>query len=72
MVGLPNTTLSTTSTKAFGIKYALGETIPIVAGYNLPTNLTTITVFQVTKTDSAQVGSYPVSSTSIRCRLLTP
>ena len=63
VVGLPNTTLSTTSSSAFNTKYAPGETIPIVAGYNQPDNPATVTVFQATKTDSSQVGSYPISGT---------
>ncbi|GAB3635477.1 hypothetical protein GCM10027422_10670 [Hymenobacter arcticus] len=71
VVGLPNTTLSTTSTTAFGAKYAPGETIPIIAGYNLPDNPSTITVFQATKTDSMQVGSYPVSGTYLQSAQLT-
>lgn len=71
VVGLPNTTLSTTSTTAFGAKYAPGETIPIIAGYNLPDNPATITVFQATRTDSMQVGSYPVSGTYLPSAQLT-
>jgi hypothetical protein len=71
VVGLPNTTLSTTSTTAFGAKYAPGETIPIIAGYNLPDNPATITVFQATKTDSMQVGSYPIGGTFLPSAQLT-
>jgi hypothetical protein len=71
VVGLPNATLSTTSTSSFAAKYAPGETVPIIAGYNLPDNPTTITVFQATKTDSAQVGSYPVSGTFLPTAQLT-
>lgn len=71
VVGLPNATLSTTSTTAFNAKYAPGETVPIIAGYNLPDNPTTITVFQATRTDSAQVGSYPVSGTFLPSAQLT-
>ena len=71
VVGLPNATLSTTSTTAFNAKYAPGETIPIIAGYNLTDNPATITVFQATKTDSAQVGSYPVGGTFLPSAQLT-
>ena len=71
VVGLPNATLSTTSTSTFAAKYAPGETVPIIAGYNLPDNPTTITVFQATKTDSAQVGSYPVNGTFLQTVQLT-
>ncbi len=71
VVGLPNATLSTTATNTFAAKYAPGETIPIIAGYNQPDNPTTITVFQATKTDSAQVGSYPVSGTFLQSAQLT-
>lgn len=56
---LSPTTLNTT----FNAKYAPGETIPITALYNAPDNLTTITVFQATKTDSSQAGSYPAGGT---------
>lgn len=71
VVGLPNATLSTTSTTTFAAKYAPGETVPILAGYNQPDNPTTITVFQATKADSAQVGSYPVSGTFLPTAQLT-
>ncbi|MGI4763386.1 MAG: hypothetical protein ACRYF0_21925 [Janthinobacterium lividum] len=71
VVGLPNATLSTTSTTAFNAKYAPGETVPIIAGYNLTDNPTTITVFQATKTDSAQVGSYPVGGSFLPSAQLT-
>lgn len=47
---------------AFNAKYAPGETVPVSSAYNAGDNPTTITVFQATKTDSAQVGSYPVAS----------
>ncbi|AMR27742.1 hypothetical protein A0257_11980 [Hymenobacter psoromatis] len=47
----------------FNAKYAPGETIPVTALFNAPDNLTTITVFQATKTDSAQAGSYPAGGT---------
>lgn len=47
----------------FNAKYAPGETIPITALYNAPDNLTTITVFQATKTDSSRAGSYPAGGT---------
>ena len=58
-VGILGTTFNTT----FATKYGPGKTIPITAVYNQPDNPTTITVFQATKTDSMQVGSYPVSGT---------
>jgi hypothetical protein len=58
-VGILGTTFSTT----FAAKYGPGKTIPITAVYNQPDNPTTITVFQATKTDSMQVGSYPVAGT---------
>jgi hypothetical protein len=64
VIGLPGATLNTTSsTTVNGGKYAPGETVPIIAGYNQPDNPTTITVFQATKTDSMQVGSYPIGGT---------
>jgi hypothetical protein len=47
---------------AFNTKYAPGETVPVSSAYNAGDNPTTITVFQATKTDSAQVGSYPIAS----------
>jgi len=53
---LPNTPVLAT-------KYAPGETIPLTLGYNTGDNPTNFTVFQATKTDSAQVGSYPISGT---------
>lgn len=71
VVGLPNATLSTTSTTTFAAKYAPGETVPIIAGYNQTDNPSTINVFQATKTDSAQVGSYPVSGTFLPTAQLT-
>jgi hypothetical protein len=46
----------------FNTKYAPGETVPVSSGYNADDNPTTITVFQATKTDSAQVGTYPIAS----------
>lgn len=55
--------LGTTFTTTFAAKYAPGKTIPITAIYNQPDNPTTITVFQATKTDSMQVGSYPAAGT---------
>ncbi|NML67671.1 hypothetical protein HHL22_20920 [Hymenobacter sp. RP-2-7] len=55
-LALPNTTALVT-------KYAPGESIPLTLGYYQGDNPTTITVFQATKTDSAQVGSYPVNGT---------
>lgn len=58
-LGLLGTTLSTT----FNSKYAPGETIPVTAVYNVADNVSTITVFQATKTDSSQAGSYPVGGT---------
>ena len=64
VIGLPGATLSTnTAATVSGGKYAPGETVPIIAGYNQPDNPTTVTVFQATKTDSMQVGSYPVGGT---------
>jgi hypothetical protein len=61
---LNNTTATPTfSTTAFTTKYGPGKTIPITAVYNQPDNPTAITVFQVTKTDSMQVGSYPAAGT---------
>ena len=44
-------------------KYAPGESIPLTLGYNAGDNPTTITVFQATRTDSSQAGSYPVQGT---------
>jgi len=58
-IGILTTTFSTT----FAAKYGPGKTIPITAVYNLPDGPTTITVFQATKTDSMQVGSYPAAGT---------
>jgi hypothetical protein len=58
-IGILGTTFATT----FAAKYGPGKTIPITAVYNLPDNPTTITVFQATKTDSMQVGSYPAAGT---------
>jgi hypothetical protein len=58
-VGILGTTFSTT----FAAKYGPGKTIPITAVYNQPDSPTTITVFQATKTDSMQVGSYPAAGT---------
>jgi hypothetical protein len=58
-IGILGATFSTT----FAAKYAAGKTIPITAVYNQPDNPTTITVFQATKTDSMQVGSYPAAGT---------
>ena len=58
-IGVLGTTFSTT----FAAKYGPGKTIPITAVYNLPDGPTTITVFQATKTDSAQVGSFPATGT---------
>ena len=54
---------ATTFTPAFNVKYAPGETIPLTVVYNAPDNLSTVTVFQATRTDSAQVGSYPAGGT---------
>lgn len=59
-VGVLGTTFSTTG---FAAKYGPGKTIPITAVYNQPDNPTAITVFQVTKTDSMQVGNYPAAGT---------
>ena len=58
-IGILTTTFSTT----FAAKYGPGKTIPITAVYNQPDGPTTITVFQATKTDSMQVGSYPAAGT---------
>ena len=58
-IGVLGTTFSTT----FAAKYAPGKPIPITAVYNLPDSPTTITVFQATKTDSMQVGSFPAAGT---------
>lgn len=54
---------ATSLNTVFNTKYAPGETIPLTALYNAPDNLTTITVFQATKTDSSQAGSYPAGGT---------
>ncbi|HET9504870.1 MAG TPA: hypothetical protein VFO93_15105 [Hymenobacter sp.] len=59
-IGVLGTTFSTTG---FAAKYGPGKTIPITAVYNQPDNPTAITVFQATKTDSMQVGSYPAAGT---------
>lgn len=59
LVALVGSTLSTT----FGTKYAAGEVIPVALAFNQTDAPTTITIFQATKTDSAQVGSFPVSGT---------
>lgn len=59
-IGVLGTTFSTTG---FAAKYGPGKTIPITAVYNQPDNPTAITVFQVTKTDSMQVGNYPAAGT---------
>ena len=58
-LGIVGTSLNT----VINSKYAPGEAIPIAAVYNQPDDLNTITVFQATKTDSAQVGSYPAGGT---------
>lgn len=55
--------LGTTLNPVFNTKYAPGETIPVTALYNASDNLSTITVFQATKTDSSQAGSYPAGGT---------
>ena len=54
---------ATSLNTVFNTKYAPGETIPVTALYNASDNLTTITVFQATKTDSSQAGSYPAGGT---------
>ncbi len=59
-IGVLGTTFSTTG---FAAKYGPGKTIPITAVYNQPDNPTSITVFQVTKIDSMQVGNYPAAGT---------
>lgn len=66
-VGILGTTFNTT----FAAKYGPGKSIPITAAFNQPDNPTTITVFQATKTDSMQVGSYPVSGTFSQAFLST-
>lgn len=60
-VGVLNTTTATPtfSPTAFTTKYGPGKTIPITAVYSQPENPTAITVCQITKTDSMQVGNYP-------------
>ncbi|MFD1871033.1 hypothetical protein [Hymenobacter bucti] len=58
-IGILGTTLNTT----FAARYGTGRSIPITAAYNQTDNPTTITVFQATRTDSMQVGSYPASGT---------
>jgi hypothetical protein len=58
-VGILGTTFNTT----FAAKYGPGKSIPVTATYNQTDNPATITVFQATKTDSMQVGSYPASGT---------
>ena len=58
-IGILGTTLNTT----FAARYGPGRSIPITAAYNQVDNPTTITVFQATRTDSMQVGSYPASGT---------
>jgi len=58
-IGILGTTLNTT----FATKYGPGKTIPITAVYNQTDSPATITVFQATKTDSLQVGSYPAAGT---------
>ncbi|TVT41374.1 hypothetical protein FNT36_07955 [Hymenobacter setariae] len=56
-IGILGTTFNTT----FATKYGPGKSIPITVAYNQTDNPATVTVFQATKTDSMQVGSYPVS-----------
>jgi hypothetical protein len=58
-VGIAGPTFNTT----FATKYGPGKTIPITAAYNQTDSPATITVFQATKTDSMQVGSYPAAGT---------
>jgi hypothetical protein len=58
-IGILGTTLNTT----FATKYGPGKSIPITAAYNQTDSPATITVFQATRTDSMQVGSYPVGGT---------
>ena len=55
--------MGTTFNINFAARYGSGKTIPSTAVYNQPDNPATITVFQATKTDSMQVGSYPASGT---------
>jgi hypothetical protein len=66
-VGILGNTFNTT----FATKYGPGKSVPITAAYNQPDNPTTITVFQATKTDSMQVGSYPASGTFSQTLLAT-
>ncbi|RYY13530.1 MAG: hypothetical protein EOO36_15690, partial [Cytophagaceae bacterium] len=47
---------------ALATKYAPGETIPVGIGYNAGDAPNSITVFQATRTDSAQVSSTPIDS----------
>jgi hypothetical protein len=58
-VGIAGPTFNTT----FATKYGPGKSIPITAAYNQTDSPATITVFQATKTDSMQVGSYPAAGT---------
>lgn len=58
-VGIAGPTFNT----MFATKYGPGKTIPITAAYNQTDSPVTITVFQATKTDSMQVGSYPAAGT---------
>jgi hypothetical protein len=59
-VGVLGTTFNASG---FAAKYGPGKTIPITAVYNQPDSPTAITVFQATKTDSMQVGTYPAAGT---------
>jgi hypothetical protein len=61
-VGIAGPTFNTT----FATKYGPGKSIPITAAYNQTDSPATITVFQATKTDSMQVGSYPAAGTFVR------
>lgn len=66
-VGIVGATFNTT----FATKYGPGKPIPITAAYNQTDSPATITVFQATKTDSAQVSSYPASGTFSQAFLTT-
>jgi hypothetical protein len=59
--GYANLSLPNAATLA--TKYAPGESIPLTLGYNAGDSPSSITVFQATRTDSSQAGSYPVQGT---------
>lgn len=56
---------------AFNTKYAPGETVPIAVNFNQPDSPATVTVFQATSTDSAQIASYPIAGTFVPTTGLT-